>query len=95
MELRKIPLGPFIEILTDLFESGADFIDLSGSENTDGETPRDSIKITVKPEYLSNEEEEEEEDNDLQEFGREIQIDINDSSSSTHLSDDDINELME
>jgi hypothetical protein len=36
--LRKIPLGPLIEILTDLFENGADFIDLSGDENNDGET---------------------------------------------------------
>ena len=38
LKLRKIPLGPFIEMLQDLWENGADFIDLSGEQSEDNET---------------------------------------------------------
>ncbi len=92
MNLRKIPLGPFIEILTDLFENGADFIDLSGDENNEGEAPRDSIKITVKPEYLSPDINEEEE---IVDHGMDFLIDnTSDSTSQSPLSDDDIEDLI-
>lgn len=95
MMLRKIPLGLFIEILTDLFENGADFIDLTGDENNEGETPRDSVKITVKPEYLS---EEEEEDDDVQYLGQEIRMnfseDNNKDVSTRPFSDEDIQDLI-
>ena len=93
MMLRKIPLGPLIEILTDLFENGADFIDLSGDENNDGETPRDILKITVKPEYLSLEEEDEE---DIIDYGMDFLInnETEDNSSSSPFSKDDIEDLI-
>ena len=95
MQLRKIPLGPFIEILQDLFESGADFIDLSGDNNDEGESPKDMIKITVKPEYLSDEEGD---DNDKMELQQEIQMDFSDldddDEKSTSFSDDDVNDLI-
>ena len=97
MMLRKIPLGPLIEILTDLFENGADFIDLSGDENNDGETPRDILKITVKPEYLSLEEEDEE---DIIDYGMDFLINnetdtpSSSSSSSSPFSKDDIEDLI-
>jgi hypothetical protein len=93
MMLRKIPLGPFIEILTDLFENGADFIDLAGDENNDGETPRDTLKITVKPEYLSPDIEEEEE---VIDHGMDFLIDNTSDASSPPppLSDDDIADLI-
>lgn len=89
--LRKIPLGPFLEILTDLFENGADFIDLAGGENNEGETPRDTLKITVKPEYLSPDIDEEEEVVDL---GMDFLIENEKDGSSTPLSDDDIEDLI-
>jgi hypothetical protein len=94
MMLRKIPLGPFIEILTDLFENGADFIDLSGEENNEGEAPRDTLKITVKPEYLSPDIEEEEED--VIDHGMDFLIDNTSDASSppSPLSDDDIEDLI-
>lgn len=94
MNLRKIPLGPFIEILTDLFENGADFIDLSG--NDDEDAPRDSVKITVKPEYLSsdNEEEEEEEEEDLLNGGMNFLIENKDDKTPPSLSEDDIEDLI-
>ena len=40
MMLRKIPLGLFIEILQDLFDNGADFIDITGENNDDVEQPK-------------------------------------------------------
>ena len=52
MKLRKIPLESLLQILTDLFDSGADFIDISGENNADGDELRDIIKITIKPEYM-------------------------------------------
>ena len=93
MNLRKIPLGPFIDILQDLFDNGADFIDLSGEESNEGEAPRDSIKITVKPEYLSPDLDEEEED--VIDHGMDFLIDnTSDSLPSSPLSDDDIQDLI-
>ena len=92
MNLRKIPLGPFLEILQDLFENGADFIDLSGNEDNGTEAPRDTLKITVKPEYLSPDIEEEEE---VIDHGMDFLIDnTNDSLPSSPLSDDDIQDLI-
>lgn len=93
LKLRKIPLGPFIEMLQDLWENGADFIDLSGEQSEDNSpTSRDMIQITVKPEYLSNDEE------DVIELIQEVELDYsNDDIPSTTrktLSDDDINELI-
>lgn len=92
MQLRKIPLGPFIEILQDLFENGADFIDLSGDNNDEGESPKDTIKITVKPEYLSDHS-----DDDTVELEQEIQMDFSDidgDDDESTFSDDDINDLI-
>lgn len=93
MQLRKIPLGQFIEILQDLFENGADFIDLSGDNNDEGESPKDMIKITVRPEYLSDEE-----NDDKMELQQEIQMDFSDLDDDdeefTSFSDDDVNDLI-
>jgi len=90
--LRKIPLGPFIDILQDLFDNGADFIDLSGDVNDDGESPRDSLKITVKPEYLSPDIDEEE---DIVDHGMDFLIDNgNDTTPPPPLSNDDIADLI-
>jgi hypothetical protein len=88
--LRKIPLGTFIEILTDLFENGADFIDLTGDENNDGETPRDTLKITVKPEYLSPDIEEE----DIIDQRMDFLIDNENDAPPSLFSKDDIDDLI-
>ena len=90
MMLRKIPLGTFIEILTDLFENGADFIDLTGDENNDGETPRDTLKITVKPEYLSPDIEEE----DIIDQRMDFLIDNENDTPPSLFSKDDIDDLI-
>lgn len=91
MILRKIPLGTFIEILTDLFENGADFIDLAGDENNEGEALRDSLKITVKPEYLSIDDDNE----DIVDHGMDFLINNGNYETPTSpLSEDDIDDLI-
>jgi hypothetical protein len=49
VKLQKIPLERFIDILVDLWENGADFIDIIGIPNVD----QDSINIAVKEEYIN------------------------------------------
>jgi len=90
MQLRKIPLGPFIEILQQLFETGADFIDISGESDDESETPKDTIKITVRPEYLSDE------NDDTIELEQEVSMDYSDldDEPTSKLSDEDINDLI-
>lgn len=81
--LRKIPLEGLIQILTNLFEEGADFIDISGQQDEREEGSVDVIKITVKPEYMSD-------DNEL-----EIEVDMQEEEDKPNsLSEDDINELI-
>jgi len=79
--LRKIPLEGLITILTNLFEEGADFIDISGQQDEREEGSIDVIKITVKPEYMSDDTE------------VEIEVDIEDDDKPS-LSEDDINDLI-
>lgn len=98
MKLRKIPLEPFIQILTDLFDSGADFIDISGEpgEEENGK-PKDTIHITVKPEYLiATETIEIVEDED---GNQHIEMDYSNDEymerkDPRSLSDEDINDLI-
>lgn len=78
--LRKIPLEGLLQILTNLFEEGADFIDISGEQDNRENGAVDIIKITVKPEYMSDDSE------------VEIEVDIEEDKPS--LSEDDINELI-
>jgi hypothetical protein len=88
--LRKIPVEMLINILEDLYNGGADYVDISGDADADG-APRDTIKITVKPEYLSDFDE----DNTLnieQELDLEWSEEEDDLPSS--LSDEDINDLI-
>ena len=91
LRLRKIPLYPLIEILQDLYESGADYIDLSGEQNDEGDSPKDLIQITIKPEYMLQDDREEN-------VTQEIEIDYSDEEETPNikktLSEDDLNELL-
>ena len=79
MQLRKIPLMELLEILNDLYEEGVDYIDISGIPNDDGENPQDYIKITVRPDYMAEDDAE----------------DIDESSIKvSRLSENDINDLI-
>ena len=77
-----------IQILQELYDGGADYVDISGDTDVDG-IPRDTIKITVKPEYISDI------DDGLtleQELTMEWTEEDDDQPSG--LSDEDINDLI-
>ena len=81
--LRKIPLEMLIQILQELYDGGADYVDISGDNDVDGEL-RDTIKFTIKPEYMSDPDIIDDED-----------IHIEDRlDGRIRLSDVDINELI-
>ena len=91
MRLRKIPLESLINLLADLYDGGADYIDIT-ADSTDNDDP-DQMKITVKPEYMS-------EDKDTL---RKIEIDFSEVDDddeeenideTNSLSDEDINDLI-
>jgi len=93
MRLRKIPLESLINLLADLYDGGADYIDIT-AESTETNEP-DQMKITVKPEYIS-------EDLDTM---RSIEIDFTDEdedddvidnkkNTNISLSEEDINDLI-
>lgn len=88
--LRKIPLEMLLQILQELYDGGADYVDISGDNNVDG-VPRDTIKFTVKPEYLSDFDEE-----DVLSLEQELELDWTeeDNNPPLSLSDDDINDLI-
>ena len=82
-----------IQILQDLYDGGADYVDISGDSSKEGEPLRDSIKLTIKPEYLSDH------DGDdilTMEDDEEIEIDFFDdvNENPKSFSEDDINELI-
>lgn len=83
--LRKIPLEQFIQILQDLYDSGADYVDISGDTDVNGEL-KDTIKITVKPDYMS--------DNDELEIKENLDADSLEDNKLLGLSEADINDLI-
>ncbi len=52
--LQKIPIKNLMEILSELYNDGADFIDISGMPDED----QDVISIFVREEYMNQDEEE-------------------------------------
>ncbi len=78
-----------IQILQELYDGGADYVDISGDTDVDG-TPRDTIKLTVKPEYLSDFDEE-----SGVSLEQELDLDwTEEDDQPSGLSDDDINDLI-
>ena len=78
-----------IQILQELYDGGADYVDISGDTDVDV-VPRDTINLTVKPEYLSDFDEESgeslEQELDLEWTGED--------EDRSGLSDEDINDLI-
>ena len=78
-----------IQILQELYDGGADYVDISGDTDVDG-VPRDTIKLTVKPEYLSDFDEESGES-----LEQELDLDwTEEDEDKSGLSDEDINDLI-
>jgi len=55
-QVKKIPLEMFINLIVNIYESGANFIDLAAIN--DEEAEKDTIKIAVREDYYDNDEEE-------------------------------------
>jgi hypothetical protein len=86
--IKKIPLDELIEILTDLYNRGVDYIDMLAPEDP---TEDDRMTITFTKEYMSEEA--------LDSLGEEAigddEEDILDIKiTNNKLSDDDLNQLL-
>ena len=77
--IRKIALQVFIETFVNVYNSGADYVDIIGSNDEN----QDTIGIVVHEEYLSKEEHE-----------IELIPDDEDELNDKPLSDEDINDLI-
>ena len=80
----------FIQILQELYDGGADFVDISGNTDING-VVRDTLKITVKPEYLSDFH-----DDDVS-LDEELNLECTEEESkhsSSKFSDENINDLI-
>ena len=94
LKLRKIPLQALIEILQDLYDNGADYIDLSGEQKDENGSVKDLIQITIKPEYMLHDEREDDDDEESEEIELDYSDDDTPDTTSRSLSDDDINDLI-
>ncbi len=56
LRLKKIPLKPFLEALTDIYNRGVDYVDIIGVPGVE----QDSIGIAVKEDYYAPDSEDEE-----------------------------------
>lgn len=86
--IKKIPLNELIDILSDLYNRGVDFIDILAPEDP---TEDDRMTIKFTKEYMSPEMELEEREalDDDEEDIMDIQI-----VPDTKLSDEDLNQLI-
>ncbi len=84
--LRKIALQKFIETLVDVYNSGADYVDIIGTPDEN----QDTIGIVVHEEYLSKDDMQIEFIVDDEEDEEEEYIEPNDKP----LSEEDINDLI-
>lgn len=82
--LKKIPLKIFINVLTDAWNQGADFVDIIGQANE----IQDNIGIAIKQEYYSKDPDTEEDEVD-EEYDIEVELD-----PTKDLDDEDLNQLL-
>lgn len=79
VRFRKINLQMLIETLTHIYDAGADYVDIVGTQDD----VQDTINIIVQEEYMTEEPIEEEEDI------------LDSDDIPTKLSDEDINNLID
>jgi hypothetical protein len=87
--IKKIPLDDLIEILTDLYNRGVDYIDMLAPEDP---TEDDRMTITFTKEYMSEEALNSLDEEDLLADDEEDILDI--KITANKLSDDDLNQLL-
>jgi hypothetical protein len=94
LKLNKVPVSSLIQILKQLFEDGADYIDIEGEPQPDAEN--DIIKVTVRPEYYVdiNGKSEEKDDDPEYLFTEQPYKEPEPEIERKPLSDEDINDLI-
>jgi hypothetical protein len=91
VSLNKIPLKVLLDALEQLYEMGADYIDIIGVNNIE----QDTIALAVKQEYMCPEYEEGEEDGDEEEYEEEEENTTPPIKKiNIKLSDEDLNQLL-
>lgn len=76
--LRKVALKAFIDTLVNVYNSGADYVDIVGSNDKE----QDTIGIIVTDEYMADPDD------------MELEIEDGDEEEDKKLSDDDIDQLI-
>lgn len=76
--LRKVALKAFIDTLVNVYNSGADYVDIVGSNDQQ----QDTIGIIVTDEYMADPDD------------MELEIEDGDEEDQKKLSDDDIDQLI-
>jgi hypothetical protein len=78
--LKKIPLKVLLDILTDAWNKGADYIDIIGV----ADEIQDNIAIAIKEEYMNT--------NPEEEF--EIDVELEEPNDDKDITDEDLNQLI-
>lgn len=98
LKLNKIPITSLMEILTHLFEEGANYVDIEKEINNEEENDEEEnnfIRITVKPDYYKEENENEDDEDDEEKKEKYTEFLLNRQEKEINqLSDDDINNLI-
>ena len=83
--LKKIELNTLIQVLVSLYNSGVDYVDISGTSNEE----QDIINVTVRQGYFQ-----EEIEDDRPEYEQEEPTINTNTNTNTKLSDEDLNQLI-
>ena len=92
LRLNKVSVSSLIQVLSQLFEDGADFIDIEGEEQEGKEN--DIIKVTVRPEYYIDSDGKSEDNEDDPEYLFTEHPYEEPYKKLNPLSDEDINDLI-
>ncbi len=87
--VSKIPLKGLLEVLSQLYNEGVNYIDIQGEDK--GESIADVMHINVLPEYMATEEELEA---DAAQVEKDKAILANGATLKVTLTDEDLDELL-
>lgn len=82
VNIKKIPVDKFIDMLVDLYNKGVDYIDISLIRLDEGE---DKLAIAFNKDYMSEQ---------GQDYFSDESFDITSDSFETKLTDEDLNKLI-
>lgn len=92
LKLIKVPVTQLMQILHQLYEDGADFIDIEGQHRPNGSN--DVIKVIVRPEYYETDADDDSQERTDSEFLVTKELYEPPSDEINPLSEEDINDLI-